>query len=146
MITGQQPTVADRPVPSYEGDNLVNLAAELEHRLTGKSPTRELRRDLAGLIPDKRNYALVVNDGLGDLQLSHPSADRMLRSRQAVLKAPFPTTTTVCMSSIATGLTPLQHGVIGYTQWLPTVGRVANMLQWADRSWNRKALTERVRP
>ena len=40
-----RPTVTGNPVPSYEGDNLVNLLAELEIRLTGRSPTRGLRSD-----------------------------------------------------------------------------------------------------
>ena len=127
----------DGPVPSYAGDNLVNLVAELETRLTGQSPTRGLRTDLAGLIPDKRNYVLVVIDGLGDRQLAHPSAGVLRGSRRAALKAPFPTTTTVGLSSIATGLVPLEHGVIGYTQWLPSLGQVVNMLQWTSRSWRR---------
>ena len=137
MIPAQEPEEASGSVPSYEGDNLVNLTAELETRLTGRSPTRGLRSDLAGLIPDRRNYVLVVFDGLGDRQLAHPSGDRLRRSRRAALKAPFPTTTTVGLSSIASGLTPLQHGVIGYTQWLPSVGQVVNMLQWTSRSWRR---------
>lgn len=51
-------------VPSYDGTSLVNLAAELEIRLTGRSPTRGLRPDLAAHIPDARNYLLVVIDGL----------------------------------------------------------------------------------
>ena len=137
MIPGEHPESVDSPVPSYEGDSLVNLVAELELRLTGQSPTRGLRPDLAGLIPDRGNYVLVVFDGLGDLQLSHPSAALLRRARRAALKAPFPTTTTVGLSSIATALTPLEHGVIGYTQWLPSVGRVVNMLQWTSRSWGR---------
>ena len=123
-------------LPSYQGDNLVNLMAELEIRLTGESPTRGLRSDLAVLIPDKRNYVLVVIDGLGDCQLAHASAETLRRSRRAVLKAPFPTTTTVGLSSVATALAPMQHGVIGYTQWIPDLGRVVNMLRWADK-WER---------
>lgn len=117
------------------GDGLVNLVAELEIRLTGGSPTRGIRADSAELIPDRRNYALVVFDGPGDRQLSHPTAELLRRARRAVLRAPFPTTTTVGMSSIATALTPLQHGVIGYTQWLPSLSRVVNMLKWTSRSW-----------
>ena len=136
VSAGEEPT-ADDSVPSYEGENLVNLVAELEIRLTGQSPTRGLRGDLAGLIPDRRHYVLVIADGLGESQLAHPGADRLRLSRRAVLKAPFPTTTTVGLSSVATGLTPLQHGVIGYTQWIPSVGRVVNMLQWTSRSWGR---------
>ena len=131
------PQMTDHGVlPSYQGDNLVNLMAELERRLTGGSPTRGLRSDLAVLIPDKRNYVLLVVDGLGDCQLAHPSAEVLRRSRRAVLRAPFPTTTTVGLSSVATALAPMKHGVIGYTQWIPDLGRVVNMLQWADK-WER---------
>ena len=130
MIRGQDTAAVANPVPSYEGDNLVNLMAELELRLTGRSPTRGLRSELAGLIPDKRNYALVIIDGLGDRQLAQPSAERLRQSSRAGLQAPFPTTTTVGLSSVATALTPLQHGAIGYTQWMPSLGRIVNMLQW----------------
>ena len=87
-------------LPSYQGDNLVNLMAELERRLTGQSPTRGLRSDLAGLIPDRRHYVLVIADGLGESQLAHPGADRLRLSNRAVLKAPFPTTTTVGICSL----------------------------------------------
>ena len=122
----------DNPIPSYNGANLANLAAELEIRLTGRSPTRGLRPELAGLIPHTRNYLLLIIDGLGDHQLTHPAAATLLRHRRAALCAPFPTTTSVGLSSLATALAPMQHGVIGYTQWIPTLRTVVNMLEWVD--------------
>ncbi|MYF83257.1 MAG: hypothetical protein F4176_03720, partial [Acidimicrobiia bacterium] len=122
----------DDPTPSYDGANLANLAAELEIRLTGRSPTRGLRPHLAELIPHTRNYVLVIIDGLGDLQLSHPAAATLRRHRRAALTAPFPTTTSVALSSVITAMAPMQHGVIGYTQWMPTLGTVVDMLEWAD--------------
>ena len=33
----------NNPTPSYDGADLANLAAELEIRLTGRTPTRGLR-------------------------------------------------------------------------------------------------------
>ena len=131
-----RPTLTSNPVPSYEGDNLVNLLAELEIRLTGRSPTRGLRADLADLIPHKRNYVLVINDGLGARQLAHPGAGRLRRCQRAVLKAPFPTTTVVGLSSVATAMAPMQHGVIGFTQWIPALQRVVNMKFWEDLEGN----------
>ena len=122
----------DNPVPSYDGTNLANLAAELEIRLTGRSPTRGLRPELAQLIPHTRNYLLLIIDGLGDHQLAHPAAANLRRHRRAALCAPFPTTTSVGLSSVATALPPMQHGVIGYTQWMPTLRTVVNMLEWTD--------------
>ena len=124
----------ERIVPSYKGNNLVNLVAELERRLTGHSPTRGLRSDLADLIPSARNYLLVIIDGLGTGQLSHPNARVLRSSHQGDLEAPFPTTTTVSLSSICTGLTPIQHGVIGYRQWFPDLGKVVSLLRWTDLS------------
>ncbi|MDE0232829.1 MAG: alkaline phosphatase family protein [bacterium] len=124
------------PVPSYEGDNLVNLLAELEIRLTGRSPTRGLRADLADLIPHKRNYVLLINDGLGARQLAHPGAGRLRRFQRAVLKAPFPTTTVVGLSSVATAMAPMQHGLVGFTQWIPARQRVVNMMFWEDLEGN----------
>ena len=111
--------------------NLVNLAAELEIRLTGRSPTRGLRPELAELIPHTRNYLLLIIDGLGDRQLTHPAAATLRRHRRAALSAPLPTTT-VGLSSVATAMAPMQHGVIGYTQWIPTPRTVVNMLEWVD--------------
>ena len=122
----------DNPIPSYDGTNLVNLAAELEIRLTGRSPTRGLRPELAKLIPHTRNYLLLIIDGLGDQQLTHHAAATLRRHRRAALSAPFPTTTSVGLSSVATALAPMQHGVIGYTQWIPTLRTVVNMLEWVD--------------
>ena len=80
----------ERITPSYAGNNLVNLVAELERRLTGHSPTRGLRSDLAELIPWARNYLLVVFDGLGTGQLGHPNARTMRESCRGSLEAPFP--------------------------------------------------------
>ena len=131
-----RPTLPGDPVPSYEGDNLVNLLAELEIRLTGRSPTRGLRSDLADLIPHKRHYVLVINDGLGAGQLAHPGAGRLRRFHRAVLKAPFPTTTVVGLSSVATAMAPMQHGLIGFTQWVPALQRVVNMMFWEDLEGN----------
>ena len=80
----------DNPVPSYDGANLANLAAELEIRLTGRSPTRGLRPELAELIPHTRNYLILIIDGLGDQQLTHPAAATLRRHRRAALSAAVP--------------------------------------------------------
>jgi len=124
----------ERVTPSYDGANLVNLVAELECRLAGSSPSPGLRAELAALIPPARHYLLVIFDGLGADQLSHPRVSSMVVSHRGDLEAPYPTTTTVGLSSIVTGLTPRQHGVIGYRQWLPEVGKVVNLLRWTDLS------------
>ena len=116
--------------PDYSGGGLVNLVAELERRLTGRSPAPGLHPELAAQIPDAASYVLVLYDGLGDHQLSHPAAGVLAASRAGALDAPFPTTTTVSLATIATGRPPAAHGLLGYQLWLPDVGQVVNTIKW----------------
>lgn len=118
------------PIPDYSGGSLVNLLAELEHRLAGDSPSPPLHPDLAALIPEAPTYLLFLLDGLGDHQLTHQAARSLQAARQAVLDAPFPTTTSVSLASVATGLPPVAHGLLGYQLWLPEADVVANTLRW----------------
>ena len=117
-------------VPDYSGRSLPNLVAELETRLTGSAVFAPLHTDLAGDIPEASTYVLVVFDGLGDQQLSHPAAQPLMDARVAAIDAPFPTTTTVSLATIATGLPPSQHGLLGYQSWFPEVDTVVNTIKW----------------
>lgn len=110
---------------------LVNLVAELEHRLTGSARAARLDPAVAASIPHGQSVVLVMFDGLGaDQARSDP---RFARSLVATLEAPFPTTTTVSMSTVATGRAPIGHGVLGHTMWLPELGEVVNILKWVTR-------------
>ncbi|NOX23654.1 MAG: alkaline phosphatase family protein [Actinobacteria bacterium] len=116
--------------PRYDGASLPNLIATLEERVVGRSPHPVLERALAGQIPDGQTYVLVVMDGLGASQLEHPSADTLLAHRVDTIDAPFPTTTTVSLASIATAQPPSKHGLIGYTMHLPDHDVVVNTIRW----------------
>lgn len=116
--------------PDYGGGGLVNLTALLEQRLTGTAPAPPLAGDPAGMVPEASGYLLVLFDGLGDEQLDHPSAVPLAAARAAAIDAPFPTTTTVSLATIATGLTPAGHGLLGYQLWLPETDRVVNTIKW----------------
>jgi hypothetical protein len=117
-------------VPDYSGGSLPNLVAELETRLAGSAPFAPLHPDLAALVPEASSYVLVVYDGLGDEQLAHPEASALLDARVGAIDAPFPATTTVSLATIATGLPPSQHGLLGYQSWLPEVEAVVNTIKW----------------
>jgi hypothetical protein len=116
--------------PDYTGGSLLNLVAELERRLTGSALHPGLHGGLADLVPEAETYVLVLFDGLGDHQLDHPTAAPLRASRVAALDAPFPTTTTVSMSTIATGMSPAEHGLLGYELWLPEVDEVVRTIKW----------------
>jgi len=115
-------------IPDYTGGGLVNLTAELERRLTGRSLSPALHPHLASHIPDADSYVLVLVDGLGDNQLDHPDAVPLRNSRVAALDASFSTQTTVNTSTLATGLAPSQHGLISYQLRLGT--SVLNTIYW----------------
>ena len=106
----------------------MNLVAELERRLVGDSPSIGLDPDLRSRIPYTRSTVLVLFDGLGSHQLKHPRGAELASARVADLDAPFPSTTTVSLATIATALPPSQHGLIAYQLWNPDVGHVVNTI------------------
>ncbi len=118
--------------PPYPRRGLANLVAEVESRLIGTSTGPGLTPDVARLIPDGPTYVLVVFDGLGVAQLDHPEARRLLGSSRSTLESPFPTTTSVALSTLATGLPVSGHGLVAHLTWFPDLGRVVNTLKWVD--------------
>jgi hypothetical protein len=110
--------------------SLANLVAELEHRLTGSSRVERLPAALSAGIPEADTYVLALFDGLGTGQLDHPAAAGLRGSLVGEMDAPFPTTTTVSMATVATGTHPITHGTIGHQMWIPDLGRVVNVLKW----------------
>lgn len=118
--------------PSYDGRGLVNLTAEIEHRLTGASVWARLDPGLTQVVPDAETYVLILFDGLGLAQLDHPGAASLRQAVVGVLDAPFPTTTSVSLSTIATGLPPSRHGQVAHLTWMEDVGQVVNCLKWLN--------------
>ncbi|MFV1999747.1 MAG: alkaline phosphatase family protein [Acidimicrobiia bacterium] len=114
--------------PNFGGRNLVNLVAEIEARATGTSPSLRLDPELSQKIPHGRSTVLVLFDGLGSHQLSHQQATHLASAHVGDIDAPFPTTTTVSLASVATGLPPVAHGLIAYQLWNPRVGHVVNTI------------------
>ncbi|MBT8249818.1 MAG: alkaline phosphatase family protein, partial [Acidimicrobiia bacterium] len=115
-------------VPGSRG--LVNLAAELEDRLGGTPVSSGFDESTSALLPSASGYVLVVFDGLGSRQLDIVEARELAACKVDDLIAPFPTTTTVSLASIATGLSPARHGLVGYQLYLPHLDVVANTIKW----------------
>ncbi len=120
--------------PDYSGGSLVNLVAELESRLTGSCQSPPLHDELSQLIPHGATYVVLLVDGLGSGQLHHQAATPLADAAVAEIDAPFPTTTTVSWATIATGLPPSRHGLIGYQLHLPETDGVVYTIKWT-RGW-----------
>ena len=123
--------------PSYDGNGLVNLVAELEHRTRGQSESPRLDNADFARHRGHRSTVFVIFDGLGSHQISHPNARDLASCHIGDMDAPFPTTTTVSLATVATGLPPSQHGLIAYQLWIPQVNVVVNTIHmttmWGDK-------------
>jgi len=114
--------------PSHDGSGLVNLVAELERRLTGTSLAEGLSDH--EVVPEADTYVLVMFDGLGAAQLSRQGAHSFRAAHRLTLDAPFPTTTSVSLATVASGLPPSQHGQVAHLTWYPDLETVVNTLKW----------------
>jgi len=85
-----------------------------------------------GIEPAGRVCLLLV-DGLGwELLRTNSEAAPFLNSiTSEPLTAGFPATTAASLSSLATGLPPGEHGLVGYTMALPGYERAINTLTWS---------------
>lgn len=118
--------------PSYDAVGLVNLMAEIEFRLTGHAESTRLTPEIAGMIPEGDTIVLVLFDGLGAAQVGHPGAASLQSAMKARLESGFPSTTSTSLATVATGLTPGQHGVVAHLMWMPEHQRIVNTLKWVD--------------
>jgi hypothetical protein len=134
MYRGRMPSTNH---DSSDGSGLVNLVAELEYRSKGSAVFPRLSGISIPAIPDHGTTVLVLFDGLGSHQLDHPGAHDLASAHIGSVDAPFPTTTTVSLATVATGLPPSQHGLIAYQLWNPDVGKVINTIHmttmWGER-------------
>ena len=85
-----------------------------------------------------RRECLVLIDGLGSLSLNEYGKDFPIFAQgiRKDINSIFPTTTTVNLTSLATGVMPGTHGMLGYTVRVPRSGepgRLLNALKWDER-------------
>jgi len=100
-------------LPDYAGRCITGVMGSLGMGLSTPGP---LLADLARAVAGADGVVLVVVDGLGDEQLV--VRDRLApvlgRGRLAPLTSVAPSTTAAALTSITTGVTPGQHGLVGY--------------------------------
>jgi hypothetical protein len=125
-------------LPDYTGYSIAGLPAWIE-RLFGldgrDTPMTEIASDLSMF----DHVVLLILDGLGYRKvesLFDRFPDLALRSLSQTglflpLTSVFPSTTVAALVSIGTGLTPLEHGLIGYRLYLRETSAITNMIRFA---------------
>lgn len=108
----------------------------LQHVLTSAAASLGLTGFTNRLnLPQADISVVILADGLGDQQLAaYTGHARFLAGawrsseRAQVLDTAAPTTTAASLTSLGTGLSSGQHGMVGYDVLCPELGRVVNML------------------
>ncbi len=122
-------------IPDYAGANVRGIIPALLGPDTWAS-------GLPHWFPDEvagaRQAVLLVLDGLGWDQLQERTslAPTLAAMAGGPITTVAPTTTSTALASIATGLTPGEHGLIGYRVVLG--GEVVNVLRWAADGHDRR--------
>jgi Type I phosphodiesterase / nucleotide pyrophosphatase len=91
-------------------------------------------------IGELRRVVVVLVDGMGWHLLPELAADAPLLAsvlagdsgRLDELACTFPSTTPTSLASLATGVAPGQHGILGFTVKVPRTDRVLNHIRWRD--------------
>jgi len=83
-------------------------------------------------LPEASSYVLFLIDGLGsELLRRHPHAAPFLSSLVSMPgTSGVPSTTATSLTSLGTGLTPGQHGLVGFTARIPGTDQLLNHLLW----------------
>ncbi len=114
-------------IPDYAGANVRGIIPAL----LGPAPwSSGLASWIPGAVAQSSQAVLFVLDGLGwdQLQSHLPMMPTLASMSGGPIHSVAPTTTATALSSIATGLTPAEHGLIGYRMVLG--GEVMNVLRW----------------
>ncbi len=112
-------------LPAYEGACITNVVPALLH------PPEVAPAWLPSVAHGADRVVLLVVDGLGWNQLveRHDRTPTLAGLEGGAITTVAPSTTATALTSITTGLTPGEHGVMGYR--MAVEGEVLNVLRWS---------------
>ncbi len=118
----------DQTDPAYGAGSLTDVLPSVLGALGVPGETNTLR------LPASKRYAVLLFDGLGARLLARHADQAPYLSRLTAtgrtLTCGVPSTTSVSLTSLGTGLPPGAHGVVGYSSVVPETGRLLNTLSW----------------
>lgn len=125
--------------PDYDSGSLVDLMASVIRARGGQSHHTGLGDAFEGLLARSRHVVLLVVDGLGlaqlDLYLSQwPASPFLGKPPDRALSSVFPATTAAAVTTLMTGASPAEHGVLGWFLNLHDLGVVSAILPTTSRT------------
>ena len=125
-------------LPNYRDGSLVNLMQSLLTGLGATGAGDGAHGHLSSLGPDEiadaRHVVLVVVDGLGQAQLDSGPAPALGASLRGTMTSVFPSTTASAVTTLLTGLAPVEHGMTGWYMWLRELKSVIAPLPFTTRA------------
>lgn len=125
-------------LPNYAGFGLANLTPSISHWLGGPELSAPVFADaiLNHFAPRYKRVVLLLVDALGYNQLielmERGQADFWQRNLAKAILLPItsisPSTTSTALTTIWTGTTPQEHGIIGYEMWVKSLSMVINTI------------------
>ncbi len=120
--------------PRYERGSLalISSIAAWAGAPTGHATLAELDALLSG--GRYRNVVLMLFDGMGDTILRrHLPEDSFFRRHEALsLYASYPSTTAAATTTLESGLSPAQHGWLGWSVFFPEISRAVDVFTNRD--------------
>jgi hypothetical protein len=124
--------------PDYQGGSILNLPASISHWLGARPFGAAPLHPQLSITNDTniQRVILVLVDALALHRLQRWMADgtapvwsRLVQNGQlAALTSVVPSTTASALTTLWTGRSPAEHGVVGYELWLKEYGVVSNMI------------------
>ena len=119
-----------RPDPAVP--NLVDVARAVATASgvggLGLSPYAD---ELAASLADREHLVLILADGLGlEMLEREPAAGTLREHQRGEIRAVFPSSTAVALTSLATGEWPARHAVTGWWTYVEQIGGPATILQY----------------
>ena len=117
--------------PNYSGLGISDIIPSVQKGF-GLPSQRGLQNLDPSMFKDVKNVVFFVCDGLGYDFLNKTSLLKKMEGFPITSVAP--STTPVALSTLATGLTPQEHGLIGFWLYLEELGDVVSMLRFGPAS------------
>ncbi len=123
-------------MPDYDGGSIANIYETVLENFGLSGGRKPLKRD----VQKSDRFVLIIFDAFGQRTLEKGIESgfidkRILSSfRAETITSIFPSTTACAMLSFYTGLTPGEHGVMGFTTYIKELGTIVNMLNLSHPS------------